>query len=1123
MPSANTSLYALNRGEISRSALSRVDVERLRLAAEVQENFMPFVIGMTTIRPGLRHMGRILADAPSNIIDFIFSKNDTALLEVVAGVMRVWRNSELVTRDSVATVVTNGDFNSSTGWTLTATAGASATVGGGRLALHAGGYGSSAFCERTVSVAGGDAGKRHGLRIKVARGPVNFSVVPASAITIDNTATVNRPENVTGWEQVISIGPADANRRVVVGVFGTADGYMDFTEVSLNDVQMAKLVTRANGVRRVSLYILTVPTGSTAVLKVTGSTTFGVSGAGVWAVNGLTSDVALSTGDNTGNPRSVVLNTLSGGLAIAYTGSTSMTSTAWTNAIEDFDTTIEGNFGHSGASVASTSGGPLTITAQSTPGLVGDVIIAVSFARDTSVVDNQVLDTGEHSLVTIPSGDFKVKFETSARQACLINSIEVEAGGVMELPTPWVTNDDLDRLDWVQSGDVIYVSCDGVQPRQIERRANNSWSIVLYKVVGGPFVSPPSWAREITMTPTFGPSWTITLTASGSFFRPEHVGALIRLTQEDQTRSEILAGPNQFTKPLRINGVGTADRAFNVARSGTWAGTLTLQRSIDGEDAGFKDIATTFTNNGSTGFDNSSGTINHNNVIAWYRVGFKEAEYTSGAATVSYFDTGGTVKAPGAGSGVARIVEYLSPTQVVVEMQTLFTSTTPTKNWQIGELSDLNGWPSAVTFYDGRLFWFGRDRLWGSISDDYNNFDVEAEGDAAPIVRSIGFGPIARIQWALPLARLVVGREMAESSIRSSSFDEPLTPTQITIKDCSTQGSAPLRAARIDKRGIFVQQSLRKIYELGLNSEQLDYIPRDVTRLNLDIGLAGFKDMHVQRQPDTHVRFVRNDGQCVSLMYEPEEEAEAFWRLVTDGVIERVRVLPGDIEDEVYFVVRRIINGVTVRYLERLARYDQCLGQPEARLADSHIVYSGAATQTIAGLGHLEGKTVVAWGWNTVSPFTVTLPGGDVITVGRDLGTFVVNGGQITGLPVAVTDACVGLPYKARFKSAKLAYAAARGTAINQRKKVDSLGFSAIDTHYQGLRYGPSFDVLTNLPLVEAGKATEADTIWDVRDFPMMENPGEYNTNSRVCFEATAPRPCTLLGVTIGLQTHDHS
>lgn len=1121
MPAGNVSLYALNRGEISRSALGRVDVERLRLSAEVQENFMPFVIGMMTIRPGMRHIGRILGDAVSNIIDFVFSKNDTALLEVVAGAMRVWKNDQLVTRDTVGTVVTNGDFNSATGWTLTASAGASATIGAGRLALHAGGYGSSAFCERTVTVAGGDAGKRHGLRIKVGRGPVNFSVVPSSAVTVDHTDTVNRPEGVSTWIQSIAIGPADANRRVVIGVFGTADGAPTFTEVSLNGVQMTELRTRSSGVRRVSLYILQVPTGTTASLKVVGSAVFGVSGAGVWALNGLTSDVPLSVGDSAGDPRSVVLNTLSGGLAIAYTGSTAMTSNAWTNAAEDFDTAIEGAFGHSGASVASTAGGPLTITVDSTAGNAGDAVIAVSFARDTSVVDNQVLETGEHSLVVIPSGDFKVRFETSARQTCLVDLIEVESGGVMELPTPWVTGDDLDRLDWVQSGDIVYVSCDGIQPRQIERRPNDSWSIVLYKTVGGPFVSPPSWAKEITMTPTFGASWTITLTASGSYFRPEHVGTLIRLTQEDQTRSEILAGANQFTKPLRINGVGTADRAFNVTRSGSWAGTLTLQRSIDGEDAGFKDIATTFTTNGTTGFDDSSGTVNHNNVIAWYRVGFKEGEYTSGAATVSYFDTGGTIKAPGSGSGVARIVEYLSPTQVVVEMLTLFTSTTPTKAWQIGELSDLNGWPSAVTFYDGRLFWFGRDRLWGSISDDYNNFDVEAEGDSAPIVRSVGFGPIARIQWALPLARLVVGRETAESSIRSSSFDEPLTPTQITIKDCSTQGSAPVRAQRVDKRGIFIRD--RKIYELAYNADQLDYIPRDMTRLNLDVGLALFKDMHVQRQPDTHLRFIRNDGQCVSLMYEPAEDAEAFWRVVTDGAIERVRVLPGDIEDQVYFVVRRVINGVTVRYLEKLARYDQCIGQPEARLADSHIIYSGAATQTITGLAHLEGKTVVVWGWNTVSPFTVTLPGGDVVTVGRDLGSFVVAGGQITGLPAAVTDACVGLPYTARFKSAKLAYAAALGTATNQRKKVNSLGVVAIDTHYQGLKYGPSFNALTNLPLVESGKETEAHTVWDVRDFPMMEHPGEYSTDARVCLQASAPRPCTLLGVTIGMETHDHA
>jgi hypothetical protein len=52
-------------------------------------------------------------------------------------------------------------------------------------------------------------------------------------------------------------------------------------------------------------------------------------------------------------------------------------------------------------------------------------------------------------------------------------------------------------------------------------------------------------------------------------------------------------------------------------------------------------------------------------------------------------------------------------------------------------------------------------------------------------------------------------------------------------------------------------------------------------------------------------------------------------------------------------------------------------------------------------------------------------------------------------------NAVVGLPYTGEFQSAKLAYAAALGTALNQKKRIDHIGLVLTDTHYQGLEYAP--------------------------------------------------------------------
>jgi hypothetical protein len=125
MGKQNAPLLAMNRGEISKYALARVDIERMRLSAEEQINWQPWVLGPMMLRPGLQYCGGINDDLTCRLLPFIFSNTDLALLELTNSVLRVWTVSgdteTLVTRASVSTSVINGDFSASTGWTLTAT------------------------------------------------------------------------------------------------------------------------------------------------------------------------------------------------------------------------------------------------------------------------------------------------------------------------------------------------------------------------------------------------------------------------------------------------------------------------------------------------------------------------------------------------------------------------------------------------------------------------------------------------------------------------------------------------------------------------------------------------------------------------------------------------------------------------------------------------------------------------------------------------------------------------------------------------------------------------------------------------------------------------------------------
>jgi hypothetical protein len=414
------------------------------------------------------------------------------------------------------------------------------------------------------------------------------------------------------------------------------------------------------------------------------------------------------------------------------------------------------------------------------------------------------------------------------------------------------------------------------------------------------------------------------------------------------------------------------------------------------------------------------------------------------------------------------------------------------------------------------MWWAGKDRMWGSISDSFASFDDEFEGDAGPINRSIGSGPVDTINWLLPLQRLVVGADAEIRSARSSSFDEPLTPTNFNLKGVATEGSAAIGAIKVGTSGVFVAGV--RFYEAAYDSGSYDYAASEISQLVPEIGEPGIVRVVVQHKPEKRIHAVRSDGTVAVMVYDKQEEVSCWIDVETPGAggfVEDAVVLPGEIEDQVYYTVRRTVGG-TVRYHEKFALESECRGFPEARLADSHIVFSGAATDTITGLGHLEGEEVVCWGWNTDTPFT----NADGDEIGRDMGTFTVTSGAITGLTDDVTDAVVGAGYDAQYKSTKLAYGVDGGSALTMKKKVSQLGLIARWLHALGLRYGPDFDHLDDLPQVVRGVTIDAHDMRSAYDDEQFAFDGEWDTDSRVCLEASAPKPATVLALVVALEAN---
>ncbi|MEO1136954.1 MAG: hypothetical protein AAFW68_10170, partial [Pseudomonadota bacterium] len=80
--------------------------------------------------------------------------------------------------------------------------------------------------------------------------------------------------------------------------------------------------------------------------------------------------------------------------------------------------------------------------------------------------------------------------------------------------------------------------------------------------------------------------------------------------------------------------------------------------------------------------------------------------------------------------------------------------------------------------------------------------------------------------------------------------------------------TADVQAVKIDRSAVFVQRSGKRAYDLSYTIDAQDYSSSEISRFHPTVLDAGVKLIAVQRQPDTRIWFVLNDGTCAMLTYE---------------------------------------------------------------------------------------------------------------------------------------------------------------------------------------------------------------------------------------------------------------
>lgn len=545
-----------------------------------------------------------------------------------------------------------------------------------------------------------------------------------------------------------------------------------------------------------------------------------------------------------------------------------------------------------------------------------------------------------------------------------------------------------------------------------------------------------------------------------------------------------------------------------LTRTAHTAWTLTTLNGLDGPYLNTNSTSTTLTPAATTGLG---------------------VALTASANVFAATDVGRVIRIKHASTwGYGYVASYISPTSVTIDIFSGFGATTATAFWRLGVWSDTTGYPAAVTFFEDRLFFGGvpgsPQRIDGSCTGDYENFAPTATDGVVSnnnaVSATLNSNDVQVIRWMTDDEKgLFVGTTRAEWIVRAATTGEALSPTNISAKPSTKHGSANVAGLRAGKATLYVQRAGRKLRELayvyevdGFRSPDMTVLAEHITK-GATAATSGIKEITYQQEPQSLVWAARNDGVLLGFTYERDQKVIGWHRHVLGGysdaghtaapLVESVASIPAAdaVRDEVWMIVKRYINGRTVRYVEYMTKiWEDGDAQEYGVYGDCALTYDGAATMAFGGCQHLAGETVGVLADGATHP-DVTVSATGTITLSRSAS--VVQ---------------VGYPYNSDGQMLRIEAGAADGTAQGKTQRTHRAAFRLLDS--LGLQVGADFDSLERISFRTSGDTTgEAVPLFTGDKATSWE--GDYTTQNEACWRWDQLLPGTILAIMPQLHTQD--
>ena len=701
-------------------------------------------------------------------------------------------------------------------------------------------------------------------------------------------------------------------------------------------------------------------------------------------------------------------------------------------------------------------------------------------------------------------------------------------GNPLEVSTPYMESE-LREIQFIQINDVMFFVHPSHAPQKLSRLADNDWTFLEIvpdwpalldeNITDIKIAASATTGNGITLTAT-APAWASTTAYTKGQYRQN--GGSIYVATVDHTSTASFATDlangkwklhSQFTTesigsyyqlghsrtgstishPITADGSSSSVAVlgdWEFVTYGTWTATVLIERSLD---------------NGS-----NWETVREYKSEGDRNVSATGTEETESLLRITVDDWVSGSSNPRAQLelrdsreyGFAKITGYTSARVVTASVKNSFYATTATKIWSEGAWSDIQGYPRTVSLHEQRIYYGGTRKrpqsIWGSNTDDFENFRIGTNDDSG-LFFSLSSQEANPIQWMTSQDQLLIGTAGDEWTLGSTTTDSPITPSNVRAARQSSYGSKYFRALVVNDVILFVQRQGRKVRELVYQFEKDGWVAPDLTVLAEHVTKGEILQAAFQQQPDAIYWTITGQGQLVGMTYEREQNVVGWHRHTTQGEFESVATIYGASgQDEVWFSVKREINGNTVRYIERFKvdnreQYEEANKPYWWYLDCAKRTINDPASAVITGLDHLEGETVEILADGAVSPDRV------------------VSGGEIT-LQSAASVVLCGLPYTSTLEPMNLEMVLRSGSTKGDKKRI----FRADVSIYKSL----------------GGEVRGAGTTkWDIVPSRAMSDPmdssppvfsgekevsisGNYTREASMSVRQTQPLPLTILAIT---------